>query len=142
MRILLLPTFKTWEKLAIPLLYLLLSEVLAGMTVHLIGKLGAVINHLLHSKVLCELSLLEAIDTIVGIGGAVGVGAQHIGGEWHAATLTKFLFHNKIYFIYDKSERPICDLSLYFFIHQVYCPFPDLQNNSLFLFKFDNRMMS
>ncbi len=59
----------------------------------LIDKLSAMLNHLVHRAVLQELAVLVAIDAIVLILTAVGIGAEQILGERHSAALTKFLFH-------------------------------------------------
>ena len=92
---LLAPTFQMWE------VHLHLADVfflrdgLRQPFVDLIHKLGAMLNHLLHRAVLQELTVLIAIHAILFVFASVGVGAEYLVVQRHAAALTKshFVFH-------------------------------------------------
>ena len=50
------------EELAHHFLCLFYCQILSQLFVDFIGELGAVVNHLLHSHILCELAVLVAVD--------------------------------------------------------------------------------
>ena len=58
----LFPTFEMREELAHLFLHLLDCEILTGVFVYLAGELCTVVNHLLHSHILCELTVLVGVS--------------------------------------------------------------------------------
>ena len=87
------------EELAHLLFHLLDCKVLTGVFVYLVGELGAVVNHLLHSHILRELAVLVAVDAVIFIGRAIRICAEDFIGERHSAALTEFHFHCYFYFL-------------------------------------------
>ena len=75
-----------------------LCQVLSGQTVYLVGELSAVVNHLFHSHVLCELAVFVAIDAVIFVLCAVGIRTFVVVVQRHSAALAKFLFHIVFYF--------------------------------------------
>ena len=60
--------------------------------VYLIDKLSAMLYHFVHGAFLQEFTITIAEHTIVFILATVGIGAQHMVVQRHAATLTEFHF--------------------------------------------------
>ena len=87
------PPFELREGPAHLRLVLLGSKVPAGSLVDLIGKAGAELDHLPHSKVLSECSVLIAIKAIILARGALLLSTSVIVVERHAAALTYFQLH-------------------------------------------------
>lgn len=81
------------EELAHLFFHLLDCKVLTGILVYLVGKLCAVVNHLLHSHILLKLAILVAVDAVILTAAAVGVCPFVIVSQRHSATLTEILFH-------------------------------------------------
>lgn len=75
------------------LFHLFDSEILPRVPVYLIGKLSAVVNHLLHCHVLRELAVFVAVDAVILIWCTTGIRADDIIYERHSAALTKFHIH-------------------------------------------------
>ena len=82
-----------WEEPAHLLFHLFDSEILTGIPVYLVGKLSAVIYHLLHCHVLRELSGFVAVNTVILVLCDVGIRAEYIICERHSAALTEFHIH-------------------------------------------------
>ena len=53
------------EELAHLFLHLLDCGILTGIFVYLVGELGAVVYHLLHSHILLELTVLVTVDAVI-----------------------------------------------------------------------------
>jgi hypothetical protein len=51
-------------------------------------------DHLFHRAVLQEFSIPVAVHAVIFVLTSIGIGAENIFCERHAATLTKSLFHN------------------------------------------------
>ena len=62
--------------------------------VYLIDKLSAVLYHFYHGAFLQEFAIFVAVHAVVFVLAAVGIGAQHLVVQRHAAALAKFHFHN------------------------------------------------
>ena len=99
------PALQTGIILAEHRLVFLLGEVLAGVLVELVDELGAELDHLLHGEVARERTVLEAVDAILLILRAVGIGAKDFLSERHSAALAKFLFHSFLPFNLSFSSR-------------------------------------
>ena len=63
------------------------------MLIHSIDELCAMLNHLIHSHLLQEFSILVAVLTIILIFTPIGICTENFLCKRHSATLTKFLFH-------------------------------------------------
>jgi hypothetical protein len=85
-----LPTFQARIKLAKHVLILLAIERFSSVFVVLVYILRAEFHHFLHREVAREGSILVAIDAILLILAAIGIGAEQFICERHAAALTKF----------------------------------------------------
>lgn len=66
------------EELAHHFLCLLFSQVLSRLLVDSISELGAVVYHLLHSHILCELAFLVAVDAVIFVWGVIGIRAEDL----------------------------------------------------------------
>ena len=75
-----------------------LGDGLRQSFVHLVHKLGAVLDHLIHRAVLQELPVLVAVDAVIFILGSIGIGAKDFIRERHPAALTKLHFHMTLYY--------------------------------------------
>ena len=89
----LFPAFEMRKELAHLFLHLLDCEILTGAFVYLAGELCTVVNHLLHSHILCELTVLVAVSAVIFIERAIGIRAEDFICERHSAALTEFHFH-------------------------------------------------
>ena len=96
-----LPTFQVGVILTKHAFVFLLAEVLTGVLVVIFHKLCAELHHLLHSEVAGERAVFVAIDAVLLVLAAVGVGAEDLIGERHSAALAKLLlfFHIDLWFV-------------------------------------------
>ena len=93
LRVTLAPTFQMREiHLHLADIFLLRNG-LRQAFVHLVHKLGAVLDHLIHRAVLQELTIFIAVDAVIFILASIGIGAKDFIRERHSATLTKLHFH-------------------------------------------------
>ena len=83
-----------------------LGDGLRKTFVHLVHKLGAVLDHLIHRAILQELPVPVAVDAVIFILASIGIGAQDFIRERHPAALTKFLFHRYCFYILALLSAP------------------------------------
>ena len=100
------PAFEMREELAHLLFHLLDCKILTGVFVYLVGELGAVVYHLLHSHVLRELAVLVTVDAEIFVGRAISIRTEDFTCERHSAALTEFHFHCFFLFTHQ-SDRAI-----------------------------------
>jgi hypothetical protein len=65
------------------------------------------LNHFFHRTVLQELTVLIAVHTIIFVLASIGICAENIVSQWHAATLTEFnnFFHISYYvYLFDAAK--------------------------------------
>lgn len=93
------------EELAHLFFHLLDCKVLTGILVYLVGKLCAVVNHVLHSHILLKLAILVAVDAVIFVWRAIGICTDDFICERHSATLTEFHFHCYLSFLPSSPYR-------------------------------------
>lgn len=98
------PAFEMREELAHLLFHLLDCKILTGVFVYLLGELGAVVYHLLHSHILRELAILVAVDAVILVLCAIGIRAFVVVSQRHSTALTKFHFH--CHFLFSPNNKP------------------------------------
>ena len=72
--------------------------------INFIGKLSAMLNHLVHCAVLQELAVLIAIYAVIRVFTPVGVRSEDLLCERHSAALAKFLFHTIFIIRFDAAK--------------------------------------
>ena len=70
------PPLQLWEVAAHHLFVFFAGQGFGHLLVHLVDKLGAVLNHFFHGAVLQEFAFLVAIAAVVLVDASVGVGAE------------------------------------------------------------------
>ena len=84
------PPLKPWEEAVHHLLVLIRGHGFGHILVNFVNKLGTMLNHLIHSHFLQEVTIGVAVFAVVKVYAAIGVcSAIIIPGKRHTATLAE-----------------------------------------------------